>query len=113
MFRRCGGVMGEYQALMPALRAAAKGPCRPLYHHSGSRIRFRVHWQPKKTVQEHVHPFAARYQKPSGASGPAWVGVHPRYCPTSAMGDGRDILHLRVRSPAGSSRRMPMPAVPP
>ena len=47
-------------------------------------------WQPKKTVQEHVHPFAARFNAKWGQR-PAWVGVHPSIS-GEPMGDGRDIF---------------------
>jgi hypothetical protein len=47
-------------------------------------------WQPKKTVQEHVHPFAARFNAKWGQR-PAWVGLHPAIS-GKPMGDGRDIF---------------------
>jgi hypothetical protein len=46
--------------------------------------------QPKKSAEEHVHPFAARY-KSKWAKRPAWVGVHKRIV-LSPMKDGRDIF---------------------
>ena len=50
---------GEYQALA-RLAAAAKDRIVPYVTIPEVEFDFEL-WQPKKTVQEHVHPFAARF----------------------------------------------------
>lgn len=79
---------GEYQAL-ERLSPAAKDRIQPYITIPEVEFDFEL-WQPKKTVQEHVHPFAARFNAKWGQR-PAWVGVHPSIS-DKAMGDGRDIL---------------------
>ena len=79
---------GEYQALA-RLVAAAKDRIVPYITIPEVEFDFEL-WQPKKTVQEHVHPFAARFNAKWGQR-PAWVGVHPSIS-GKPMGDGRDIL---------------------
>lgn len=78
---------GEYQALT-RLAAAAKNRIVPYITIPEVEFDFEL-WQPKKTVQEHVHPFAARFNAKWGQR-PAWVGVHPSIS-GKPMGDGRDI----------------------
>ena len=79
---------GEYQALA-RLTAAAKDRIVPYITVPEVEFDFEL-WQPKKTVQEHVHPFAARFKAKWGQR-PAWVGVHPSIS-GELMGDGRDIF---------------------
>jgi hypothetical protein len=79
---------GEYQALA-RLSAAAKDRIVPYVTIPEVEFDFEL-WQPKKTVQEHVHPFAARFNAKWGQR-PAWVGVHPSIS-DNPMGDGRDIF---------------------
>ncbi|WP_082206096.1 beta family protein [Pannonibacter phragmitetus] len=79
---------GEYQALA-RLGATAKDRIVPYITIPEVEFDFEL-WQPKKTVQEHVHPFAARFNAKWGQR-PAWVGVHPSIS-NKPMGDGRDIF---------------------
>ena len=79
---------GEYQALA-RLAAATKDRVVPYITIPEVEFDFEL-WQPKKTVQAHVHPFAARFNAKWGRR-PAWVGVHPSIS-AKPMGDGRDIL---------------------
>ncbi|MEQ8399383.1 MAG: beta family protein [Silicimonas sp.] len=80
--------LGEYQALA-RLTATAKNRIVPYVTIPEVEFDFEL-WQPKKTVQEHVHPFAARFNAKWGQR-PAWVGVHPSIS-DKPMGDGRDIF---------------------
>ena len=80
--------LGEYQALAK-LAAATKDRVVPYITIPEVEFDFESR-QPKKTVQDHVHPFAARFKAKWGQR-PAWVGVHPSIS-DKAMGDGRDIL---------------------
>src|SRR5690606_9291918 len=64
---------------------------------------------PKKTVQEHVHPLAARFNAKWGQR-PAWVGVHPSIS-GKPMGDGRDIFTY-VFEALRAFQANAMPAVP-
>ena len=79
---------GEYQALAK-LNPAAKNRVVPYITIPEVEFDFEL-WQPKKTVQEHVHPFAARFNAKWGKR-PAWVGVHSSIS-DKPMGDGRDIF---------------------
>ncbi|MFY9656847.1 MAG: beta family protein [Methylocystis sp.] len=79
---------GEYQALA-RLAATCKDLVVPYITIPEVEFDFEL-WQPKKTVQEHVHPFAARFNAKWGQR-PAWVGVHPSIS-NKPMDDGRDIL---------------------
>jgi hypothetical protein len=79
---------GEYQALA-RLAVAAKNRIVPFVTIPEVEFDFELR-QPKKTVQEHVHPFAARFNAKWGQR-PAWVGVHSSIS-DEAMGDGRDIF---------------------
>jgi hypothetical protein len=79
---------GEYQALA-RLATAAKGRIVPYVAIPEVEFDFEL-WQPKKTVQEHVHPFAARFNAKWGQR-PAWVSVHSSIS-GKPMGDGRDIF---------------------
>ena len=78
---------GEYQALS-RLAAAAKARTVPFITIPEVEFDFET-WQPKKSVQEHVHPFSARFKAKWGQR-PAWVDVHPGIT-NEPMGDGRDI----------------------
>jgi hypothetical protein len=66
-------------------------------------------WQPKKTVQKHVYPFAARYKKKWGKR-PAWVGVHKSIV-EKPMDDGRDIFTY-VFDAMRESEANAIPAIP-
>jgi hypothetical protein len=79
---------GEYQALAK-LSPAVKEKIVPYITIPEVEFDFEL-WQPKKTVQEHVHPFAARFNAKWGCR-PAWIGVHPSIS-TQLMADGRDIF---------------------
>ncbi|WFU51789.1 beta family protein [Sinorhizobium terangae] len=79
---------GEYQALA-RLAAAVKERIVPYVTIPEVEFDFEL-WQPKKSVQEHVHPFSARFNAKWGQR-PAWVGVHPSIA-DKPMGDGRDIF---------------------
>jgi hypothetical protein len=79
---------GEYQALA-RLTAAAKDHIVPYITIPEVEFDFEL-WQAKKTVQEHVHPFAARFNAKWGQR-PAWVGVHASIA-DEPMDDGRDIF---------------------
>ncbi|PIW27258.1 MAG: hypothetical protein COW30_11110 [Rhodospirillales bacterium CG15_BIG_FIL_POST_REV_8_21_14_020_66_15] len=79
---------GEYQALF-RLADAAKDRIVPYITIPEVEFDFEL-WQPKRSVQEHVHPFAARFNAKWGQR-PAWVGVHPSIS-DKPMGDGRDIF---------------------
>ena len=98
---------GEYQALA-RLAAAAKDRIVPNVTIPEVEFDFEL-WQPKKTVQEHVHPFAARFNAKWGQR-PAWVGVHPSIS-GKPMGDGRDIFTY-VFEALRAFQANAMPAVP-
>ena len=98
---------GEYQALA-RLAAAAKDRIVPYVTIPEVEFDFEL-WQPKKTVQEHVHPFAARFNAKWGRR-PAWVGVHPSIS-GKPMGDGRDIFTY-VFEALRAFQTNAMPAVP-
>lgn len=98
---------GEYQALA-RLAAAAKDRTVPYVTIPEVEFDFEL-WQPKKTVHEHVHPFAARFNAKWGQR-PAWVGVHPSIS-GEPMGDGRDIFTY-VFDALRELQANAMPAVP-
>ena len=79
---------GEYQAL-DRLAAATKDRIVPFITIPEVEFDFET-WQPKKSVQEHVHPFAARFKVKWGQR-PAWVGVHPSplWCRAQGLRDPR------------------------
>jgi hypothetical protein len=79
---------GEYQAIF-RLTPAAKDRVVPYITVPEVEFDFES-WQPKKSVQEHVHPFAARYKLKWGKR-PAWIGVHPSIA-DRPMDDGRNIM---------------------
>jgi Beta protein len=79
---------GEYQALF-RLAVTAKDRIVPYVTIPEVEFDFEL-WQDKKTVQEHVHPFAARFNAKWGQR-PAWISVHPSIS-GKPMGDGRDIF---------------------
>lgn len=79
--------MGEYQALM-RLSKAAKDRVVPFITIPEIEFDFDT-WEPKKSVHEHIHPFAARF-KAKWHKRPAWIAVHKKIVDGS-MNDGRDI----------------------
>ena len=79
---------GEYQALL-RLSESAKDRIVPYITIPEIEFDFEE-WRPKKTVQEHVHPFVARYRAKWGVR-PAWVGVHKSIV-QGHMDDGRNIF---------------------
>ncbi len=79
---------GEYQALA-RLSSAAKNRIAPFITIPEVEFDFETS-QPKKSVREHVHPFAVRFNAKWGPR-PAWIGVHPSIAEES-MDDGRNIL---------------------
>ena len=78
---------GEYQALF-RLTDAAKARTVPFITIPEVEFDFETR-QPKRSVQEHVHPFAKRFKAKWGQR-PAWVSVHPGIA-NEPMVDGRDI----------------------
>ncbi|MGH6679882.1 MAG: beta family protein, partial [Bradyrhizobium sp.] len=98
---------GEYQALA-GLAAAAKARTVPYVTIPEVEFDFELQ-QAKKTLQEHVHPFAARFNVKWGQR-PAWVGVHPSISRKS-MGDRRDIFTY-VFEALRAFRANAMPVVP-
>lgn len=98
---------GEYQALF---RLAPSAKDRVVPYVTVPEIEFDFEeWRPKKTVQEHVHPFAARFKAKWGQR-PAWIAVHPSIADQS-MDDGRDILTY-VFDALRAFRAMAAPAIP-
>ena len=79
---------GEYQALM-RLQADAKQRTVPLITIPDVEFDFEI-WAPKKSVQQHVHPFVARYKAKWGKR-PAWISVHQNIV-GKPMDDGRDVF---------------------
>lgn len=79
---------GEYQALF-RLTEGVKDRIVPYITIPEVEFDFEER-QPKKSVQEHVHPFAARYKAKWGKRA-AWVDVHKSILDTP-MDDGRDIF---------------------
>ena len=79
--------LGEYQALF-GLAATAKARTVPFITIPEAEFDFETR-EPKKSVQEHIHPFAACFKAKWGQR-PAWIGVHPGIA-NRPMGDGRDI----------------------
>jgi hypothetical protein len=67
--------MGEYQALS-RLSEEAKARVVPFVVIPEIEFDFEE-WAPKKTVQEHVGPFAKRFRQKWGMR-PAWIDVHPK-----------------------------------
>lgn len=98
---------GEYQALA-RLTDDVKNRIMPYVTIPEVEFDFEL-WQPKKTVQEHVHPFAARFNAKWGQR-PAWVGVHPSIS-DKPMADGRDIFTY-VFEALRAFRANAIPAVP-
>ena len=85
--------MGEYQALS-RLSDEAKARVVPFIVVPEIEFDFEE-WAPKKTVQEHVEPFAKRFKQKWGMR-PAWIDVHPKInteimddCRVSEFGGGR------------------------
>ena len=78
---------GEYQALL-RLSDSAKDRIVPFITIPEVEFDF-AEWKPKKTVQEHVSPFAGRYKSKWGKQ-PAWVAAHKKIV-QMPMDDGRDI----------------------
>ncbi len=79
---------GEYQALL-RLSNHVKDRIMPCITIPEVEFDFEER-RPKKSVHEHVHPFAARYKAKWGKR-PAWVGVHPSIIGKS-MDDGRNVI---------------------
>lgn len=98
---------GEYQALV-RLAAAAKDRIVPYITIPEVEFDFET-WQPKKSVQEHVHPFAARFKAKWGQR-PAWIGVHPSIA-EKPMHNGQDILAY-VFDALRAFEAIAIPAVP-
>jgi hypothetical protein len=78
---------GEYQALF-RLSNPVKDRIVPFITIPEIEFDFEE-WRPKKSVQEHVCPFAGRYKEKWGRR-PAWVAVHKSIV-DKPMDDGRDI----------------------
>jgi hypothetical protein len=79
---------GEYQALL-RLANSVKERIVPFITIPEIEFDFEE-WRPKKSVQEHVHPFAARYKAKWGTR-PAWVGIHESIV-DQPMDDGSNIF---------------------
>ncbi|GJL60580.1 MAG: hypothetical protein NPIRA03_34370 [Nitrospirales bacterium] len=98
---------GEYQALL-RLANSVKDKIVPFI--TIPEIEFDFEEQrPKKSVQEHVHPFADRYKKKWGKR-PAWVGVHKSIVDKS-MDDDRDIFTYVFEALRGFEANA-IPAIP-
>ena len=83
--------MGEYQALS-RLSDSAKDRVAPFIVVPEIEFDFEK-WQPAKTLQDHVAPFADRYKK-KWDTRPAWIDVHPKI-QASLMDDGKlPIAHV-------------------
>lgn len=76
---------GEYQALY-RLSDKAKSRVVPFITIPEVEFDFEL-WEPKKTVHEHVHPFAQRFHKKWGMR-PAWIDVHAKI-QNEPMNDGK------------------------
>jgi hypothetical protein len=98
---------GEYQALA-RLSVAAKDRVVPYVTIPEVEFDFELR-QPKKSIQEHIHPFATRFKSKWGQR-PAWVGVDPRIS-GELMDDGGDIFTY-VFDALRASEANAMPAVP-
>ncbi len=79
---------GEYQALFHLFQGA-KEHVVPYISIPEVEYDF-AEMRPKRTVQEHIHPFAKRYKAKWGMR-PAWIGVSPTIS-DQLMGDGRDVF---------------------
>ena len=79
---------GEYQALL-RLNDPVKDRIVPSITIPEIEFDFEE-WRPKKSAQEHVQPFAARYKSKWGKRA-AWIGVHENIV-QKPMDDGRDIF---------------------
>lgn len=98
---------GEYQAL---LRLSSRVKDRIVPYITIPEVEFDFEERrPKKSVQEHVHPFAARYKAKWGKR-PAWVSVHSSVADRS-MDDGRDVFS-HVFEALRSFEASAIPAVP-
>ena len=83
--------MGEYQALS-RLSDSAKDRVAPFIVVPEIEFDFEK-WQPAKTLQDHVEPFADRYKK-KWDTRPAWIDVHPKI-QAGLMDDGQlPIAHV-------------------
>jgi hypothetical protein len=83
--------MGEYQALS-RLSDSAKDRVTPFIVVPEIEFDFEK-WQPAKTLQDHVGPFADRYKK-KWDTRPAWIDVHPKI-QAGLMDDGKlPIAHV-------------------
>jgi hypothetical protein len=98
---------GEYQALL-RLTNPMKDRIVPVITIPEIEFDFEE-WRPKKSVQAHVHPFAARYKSKWGKR-PAWVGVH-KSITLSPMDDGRDIFTYVFAEMRGYEAKA-VPAIP-
>jgi len=98
---------GEYQALA-GLSTVIKDRIVPYLTIPEVEFDFEL-WQPKKTVQEHVHPFANRFKAKWGQR-PAWIGVHTSIS-DKQMVDGRDIFTY-VFDALRANQANGIPAVP-
>ncbi len=97
---------GEYQALL-RLSNEAKDRIVPLITIPELEFDFEE-GRPKKSVQEHVHPFAARYKAKWGTR-PAWISVHKNIV-DKPMADGRNIFTY-VFGELGTFQAKAIPAI--
>jgi len=98
---------GEYQAL---LRLANRIKDRTVPFVTIPEVEYDFEERrPKKSVQEHVHPFAARYKSKWGKR-PAWVGVHKSVV-LRPMDDRRDVFTYVFEELRGFEAHA-IPAVP-
>jgi hypothetical protein len=98
---------GEYQALF-RLADSAKDRIVPFITIPEIEFDFEA-WQPKKSVQQHVHPFIARFKGKWGQR-LAWLDVHSSIV-ESPMDDGQDIFSY-VFNALRSFQANAIPAVP-
>jgi hypothetical protein len=101
-----GWRQGEYQALL-RLPDIAKGKVAPIITVPPVEFDFEE-WRPKKTVDEHIKPFAKRFRE-KWKDRFAWVGVHPEL---EKDGDGQGIAVMqRVLSDLRSAKSNTVPEV--
>ena len=98
---------GEYQALLK-LNEAAKNQIVPLITIPDVEFDFEAR-EPKKSVHDHVHPFAERYSKKWGFR-PAWVALDQEIA-TKRMDDGSHVLDYVFRGLRSHSATA-VPALP-
>lgn len=98
---------GEYQALWH-LSSAVKKQIVPLITIPPVEFDFEL-WQPKKSIQEHVHPFVARYQE-KWSQRPAWIALDEEIA-SGRMDDGSHVFDF-VFDGLRTKGNLAIPALP-